>query len=914
MTPLNPEQWQAISPYLEEALGMTDEQRSAWLVSLRTESPSIANLLETLLHEHQVLAKENFMENSSSSARLTTPGLAGQTLGAYTLRAQIGQGGMGSVWMAERSDGRFERRVAIKFLNIALVGKSGEERFRREGRILARLSHPHIADLIDAGISGVGQPYLVLEHIDGDHIDRYCDQHRLDIRARIRLFLDVLQAVAQAHANLIVHRDLKPSNVLVRNDGQIKLLDFGIAKLLEDETPGLTYDSGRAMTPEYASPEQLTGGAITTATDIYALGALLYVLLTGQHSAGNARRTAADLVKAIVDTEPARPSDVVDDTANADLVGPCAASRATTPDKLRRALRGDLDTILAKALKKEPAERYSSVTAFADDLRRYIQHQPISARPDTLAYRWTRFARRNQTAVAFAALTIAVTIAGVFGTLLQAHRARLERDFALHQLARVESISDLDNFLLTDAAPLGKPFTVEELLARAEHLVDRQSDPNPANRVELLISIGQKYESQDQIGKARRLLEQAYQLSRGFSDPSLRAQASCAFANVLPHRDLSRAEALVQEGLRELSGEAQFTLDRVSCLLTGSLIARDRSDPYEALARSQSAQHLLAESPLRSETLKLRGLIILAESYRVTGQYRNEIPIFEQTFALMRALGRDDTRYAGILFNNWALTFNLLGRPLEAEKLYRRSLEIYRTGAGAEQGVSPTLLFNYARTLRELARLDEAATYAERSYAKALEFDDQEVMSASLLLRAHIYCDQGNFARAEVMLSEAEPGLQKNFAPGHIIFAALAMESSRVAFSSGDLQSALHLANQALAIIEAWTKAGHGKNNFLPEALVLRSDIECRLGSANDAASDAARAVDVQKSDESDAPSSFRGHAYFTLGRALQAQGRLDDARAAFRSAAEHLLATLGPSHPDTRDAQRHAESAAQSR
>ena len=208
---------------------------------------------------------------------------------------------MGTVWLAERNDGRFERRVAVKVLNIALMGKGGEERFKREGRILGRLTHPHIAELIDAGVSPGGQPFLVLEYVEGDHIDRYCDQNRLDVRARVRLFLDALHAVAQAHANLIVHRDLKPSNILVRTDGQAKLLDFGIAKLLEGdgqtgESP-LTLEGGRALTPEYAAPEQLKGEAVTTATDVYASGVLLYVLLTGQHPAGAGPRTPAGLVK-----------------------------------------------------------------------------------------------------------------------------------------------------------------------------------------------------------------------------------------------------------------------------------------------------------------------------------------------------------------------------------------------------------------------------------------------------------------------------------------------------------------------------------------------------------------------------------------------------------------------------------------
>src|SRR5215468_284827 len=370
----SPDQWQALSPHLDQALEMTDSERSTWLSSLRSENPNLARQLEILLEEHRELSREGFLDASALELP-GGPGLAGQILGVYTLVSQIGRGGMGTVWLADRSDGRFERRVAVKVLNIALMGKGGEGRFKREGRILARLTHPHIAELIDAGVSLAGQPFLVLEYVEGDHIDRYCDQNMLDVRARVRLFLDALRAVAQAHANLIVHRDLKPSNILVRRDGQAKLLDFGIAKLLEgDEGPGnspLTLEGSRAMTPEYAAPEQLKGEAVTTATDVYALGILLYVLLTGQHPVGAGPHTPASLVQAILDTEPPRPSEVVALThANGENAVTNARSRATTPDKLARLLLGDLDTIIAKALKKNPEERYPSIKAFADDLQR----------------------------------------------------------------------------------------------------------------------------------------------------------------------------------------------------------------------------------------------------------------------------------------------------------------------------------------------------------------------------------------------------------------------------------------------------------------------------------------------------------------------------------------------------------------
>ncbi len=267
---------------------MTAEERAQWLVSLREKDAHLASVLQALLEEQQCLALEGFLENSLVPAAV---GLAGQTIGAYTLVSQVGQGGMGSVWLARRSDGRFERQAAVKFVSIALAGRVAEERFKREGNVLGRLTHPHIAELLDAGVSSTGQPFLILEYVDGVAIDLYCDEHKLDIETRIRLFLDVLAAVSHAHANLIVHRDIKPSNVLVSKEGEVKLLDFGIAKLLEGEGQAgaatlLTHESGSALTPQCAAPEQLSGQPITTATDVYALGVLLYLLLTGQHPAG----------------------------------------------------------------------------------------------------------------------------------------------------------------------------------------------------------------------------------------------------------------------------------------------------------------------------------------------------------------------------------------------------------------------------------------------------------------------------------------------------------------------------------------------------------------------------------------------------------------------------------------------------
>ena len=390
MFALSPERWQEISPYLDHALSVPEQERAEWLSDFRAQRSDIANLVEELLEEHDALSREHFLERQPRPP--DEDSVAGETVGPYKLLSRIGEGGMGNVWLAERADGRFERQVAVKFVNFAVTSRAAAERFRREGRILGQLRHPHIAELMDAGLTAKGEPYLVLEYVQGQDIGQYCDNHKLGVDARIALFLDVLGAVAHAHANLVVHRDIKPSNVLVSSDGDVKLLDFGIARLLAEDTSAaaatlLTLEGGGAMTPLFAAPEQVTNGAITTATDVYSLGALLFLLLTGQHPAGPGPHSPASLVKFITGMDAPLASQAV-----AQAKDPASSEkRGATPEKLRRKLRGDLDTILATALKKKPAERYASVAAFGDDLRRYLRHEPIRARPDTVSYRARKY-------------------------------------------------------------------------------------------------------------------------------------------------------------------------------------------------------------------------------------------------------------------------------------------------------------------------------------------------------------------------------------------------------------------------------------------------------------------------------------------------------------------------------------------
>jgi serine/threonine-protein kinase len=726
--------------------------------------------------------------------------------------------------------------------------------------------------------------------------------------------LDVLAAVAHAHANLIVHRDIKPTNVVIGHNGQVKLLDFSIAKLLEGETESgmatvLTVDGARAMTPRYAAPEQLKGEPVTTATDVYALGVLLYILLTGQHPVGPGSRNPAELVVSIVDKEPTRLSEAVsrarEDTQEAI---DNAENRGCAPDKLCRVLAGDLETIVAKALKKERTERYLSVTALADDLRRYLKNQPISARPDRLVYRAAKFVRRNRTVVVLAVLAAMATIAGVIGTLMQTRLARAQRDFAFRQMESSEVLNEFHEFLLSDAAPSGKPFTVDDLLDRASRIIDRQHAANDPNRLRLMMAIGHQYLEQDEASKARPLLQEAYKLSRLSADISIRSKASCMLGVSISQADgSSQAETLFHEGLSEIPADPQYAMERINCLRSGAEIAVQRGNATDAVSRAQTAQSLLRASRFDSESLELGSWIDLATAFSVAGRDEEALSAFEQASALLMSLGRDQTENAAVLFCNWGLELDLVGRPLEAEEKYRKAIDIERTGNAED--VSPMLLANYSRTLEELGHLREAEDYASRAYSRAERIGYGLVEDISLFEIGRIAVAQGDISRADSIFDQSEPRLRKRFAAGHYGFAILAEQRSLIALANGNVDTAASLANQAVSMDEAAIATGGDGAHDLPGLLTSRSTIQLAASHADIAAADARRAVKLlEPKMQAGSCSSVLGRAYLALGRALSSQGKPEEARRAFRSALFHLQTTVGSDHPDTRTASRLAE------
>ena len=910
MSTLNREQWQALSPYLDQAFQMDESERELWLADLCSKNPGLGGQLKSLLQEHAELEQEGFMAQApiNFNSILDANYLLGQEIGPYTLISQIGQGGMGNVWLAERNDGRFQRKVAIKFIHLALIGHAAEERFRREGAILGALAHPNIAELIDAGVSSRGLPYLVLEYVDGEPIDRFCDHQKLDIHSRIRLFLDVIGAVAHAHANLIVHRDLKPSNVLVNKSGQVKLLDFGIAKIIAENSDGgqtaLTKEAGNVMTPEFAAPEQMTGAPVTTATDVYALGVLFYLLLAGNHPLLKHSTTPAEMMKSIIEVEPARLSTVVTSKVDPTTAALVAEQRATSPAKLRQILEGDLETIVSKTLKKAPQDRYASATDLADDLRRYLDHEPIKARPDSLSYRAGKFIRRNRVVVGLMSLALVAIVAGVIGVLLQVRTARVQRDFAFEQLRRSEDHDELLNFLLYDAAPKGKMFSVEDLLARAEQVVEKQQSSNAARRADLWMWIAGDYASEDQLEKGRILAQKAYDLSRDLPDPTVHARAACVLAqSVSGLGDWKTGINLVQEGLRGLPNDMEHALDRLNCLGIGGSASQGAGKMQDAIQQMEMANRLALQSPLVTDALRMRTAADLATVYGAAGRNRDSLAEFERAASFLPALGYEDTVTAAILFDDWALELDQIGRTLEAEQIEKRAMQILQEGDNLNS-VTPMYLINYAKMLSRLNRLDEASDFAQRAYDKGKEGQNKNVTGQSLLVLARIAITQKQFDRASALLSELDPMLHKLLPPGHYAFATLTTDRALIALGQGNVPLALSLSSQALTIGQGALKKGKAGSFTFPTLLLNDSQIALSAGKFDQALSDADQAIALEKSPgQGETLSAKTGNAYLSRARALQALGRREEAHAAAQLAIESLTKAVGPDNPATESA-----------
>jgi eukaryotic-like serine/threonine-protein kinase len=659
MTVMDLDRWRTLEPLLDHALELAPDARAAWLEALGASSPELAAELIVLLACDDMAEREGFL------ADLAKPSLAGLPLGAYTLERELGRGGMGSVWLARRTDGRFEGFAAVKLLNISLSTAAWQERFRQEGSILARLTHPGIARLLDAGVSQDGQPYLVLEYVDGQRIDTFVAERKLGVRERIQLVLQVLDAVGHAHANLVIHRDLKPTNILVTAGGSVKLLDFGIATPVgagigaSDTSAGgsaggaMTVDGARAFTPEFAAPEQVRGEAITTAADVYGLGVLLYILLSNRHPTADGSQIPTASFDTLFANEPA-------------------------PLGL-----GDLDTVVAKALRREPSERYQTAAEFSSDLQRWLRHEPVSARTDSLAYRARMFTRRYRAPLA--AVAAAVLAGAAYFGMVVVDRDRVRRALAEATIneRKAEQVTDfaVGLFEATGGGPAyADTLSAREMLTRA---VDRAHELSgqPVIEAQMLDLIGRIRTELGDYDAARPLLAEALSIRRrvlGNQHPDV-ATSLMNTAQLLGHTDHLGGVAVLREALairqRAFGDGDPRTTDALYSLATELHMsgdyraARPLLDEWTARVSRQPPQY----TPERADQLAT-----LSRFLEYGGQLEPAEKLARQALALDRALyGDRHDRVASAMSQLGGVLLDERRRR-EAEPLLRQAVAIIR--------------------------------------------------------------------------------------------------------------------------------------------------------------------------------------------------------------------------------------------
>lgn len=792
--------------------------------------------------------------------------LTGQHIGPWRITGVMGHGGMGAVYAAERADGAYRQDAAVKLIRMGLDIPGARERFLQERQILARLQHPHIARLLDGGVTAEGAPYFAMERVSGQRIDAWCDARRLDVRGRIELLLQVLEAVGYAHRNLVVHRDLKPSNVLVNDDGEVKLLDFGIAKLM-DEGGDATRTSDRALTPEYASPEQLHGAAITTSTDLYQLGVLLYVLLAGPHPFGLTTDTPLYRRLAALALEPVPLPRAASDVADA-----IAEARRATPASLARQLRGDLEAIVGRCLEKDPARRYPSVASLADDLRCWLQGKPVAARVPSAGYRFRRFVRRNRVAVGATAAVFLALAAGLGAALWQTHQARLQAqraDVINAYLAQVfRSIDPQDG--------IGPTVTVKQLIDQGITRLDQgglAGQPEAEGRLRLLlggnyISLGDYEQAVKQLELALTLLppEQVVDAFQARSDlielsldrrdlPAAKIQLDAAEAWLkqvpqaliaahdpdarlmflrakLLHRSdqFPGAEAMARQAwqrVRDRKGEGDAaTLD----LLTGYVgILRDTGRYDEALAPAQAlvAGYRLLK-PLNEFRLS-NALYSLGAVQENTGQMPLAITSEQEALAIRRRILPANHPSIANTLGSVATTLQKLGRLREALPLHAEAVAILKARPENAKFDLAREYNNWGGTCFRLGDLDCAANNIKEAlvlWDQLLPPDHSTVLTARGNL-AKLYGRRGQLREGEALLRQVLAGREEAVARDHAAAMVTALSGTRGALGENLLQQGRDAEALALAQLR-WrdvVASGGGKAEEMDSisALVLLS-------------------------------------------------------------------------------------------
>jgi serine/threonine-protein kinase len=704
---MQPERFRRIEELFLHAVDLPPGERERWLDEACAGDADLRERVASMI-EHDARVTGGLARSIEAAAEAALR--IGQRLGPYHLERELGRGGMGTVYLATRVDDQYRMHVAIKIATGALDSPEVLRRFREEREILARLEHPNIARLLDAGTTAEGLPYVVMEHVQGLPVDRYCDERRLGAAERLALFRGICAAVQHAHRNLVVHRDLKPSNVLVTADGVPKLLDFGIAKLLDplDPAPARTRTALRRLTPGYASPEQVRGEPVTTATDIYSLGVLLYELLAGRPPYRLDTTRPGEMERTICEVEPERPSLVVTRALDAGA-REIAAARRTTPKRLARALAGDLDTIVLAALRKEPARRYPSVEQLAEDLRRHVEGLPVLARPDSRRYRAAKFVGRHRVETAAVAVLLALVVGFGASMALLARRTARERDTA-------ERVTEflVDVFQVPDpAAGRGRDVTAREILDEGAVRIERELTGTPLVRARLMAAMGRAYVGLGLLEQARPLLDGVVEIRRrelGTSDPLVAESLVTRSDLAQREADLASAESLAREAVeiarrhgRRSPGTLAGSLRSLgSTLRSAGRVGEAETVLHEALA---VARRETPDADPRPLVATLRELAWIHES---RGEFAEAEALHREALSILEARYGRESAYVGSELSSLGESLRVAGNYAEAELLLREGLAISGRVRGERHPSTAQILEDLALLLQNTGRYDEA--------------------------------------------------------------------------------------------------------------------------------------------------------------------------------------------------------------
>jgi len=751
--------WRRAFERLDAILALDGPARARHLEELERSDPELHARVLAVLRGEQVANDSGFLD-PSRAADADLPLAAGERVGPYRVERELGAGGTGTVWLARRDDGRFEGEVAIKMLHRHLGGQANRERFRREAMLLGKLAHPGIARILDAG-SHEGSTYLVLEYVRGDTIDAWCDGHRSTVAERLQAFIAVCEAVAHAHANLVVHRDIKPSNILVTDDGQVKLLDFGIGKLVDHpgdtDEPGLTHVTGRVLTPDYAAPEQILNEAVNTSADVYSLGVLLYVLLTGARPYTSAGSSIVRIEQAVLNEEPPslrRAAQAAGEYA--------AAARATTPAKLARALDGDLEHIVRRAMRKQPAERYASVFEFIDDLRRHLNHEPVRARRGSRLYRVGRFVRRYRIGVAAASAALLLIGGAVASAVWQAQIATRE---ARRATAVKEFLLDIFNSN-SERHPEGaraRLTTAEELLDIASTRMLAVGAGDPELQVELLGTLASLNDTLERDEQAQALVRRQIEIAvQTFGESDRRL--------VRPRIELARLLLAVQQYDEVLStvaearalldaGGDRLSIERANLEILEGQVAYLTVDDAEDLTVTRhvtAAVDILQKLPASKEVSEalVSALYMLSKAYAATRHIDQALGAATRGLELaIRVRGPDDILVA-MGHQQSSPSLLRLGRLSEAEQHMDEAVRIFTRAVGPEGWYTVLAYLDVGRVKLQQCRYLGAVEAFERMYTarrRAHGDDDRWLLYAQWGL-GQALVDAGDFSRAAEFL------------------------------------------------------------------------------------------------------------------------------------------------------------------